>query len=67
LAFDKLRIKDDRDIIKGRVESLTSGSSASHPQVDELTELVKSLYAEMEKLKCEGKKGYRNAQNTNNM
>jgi hypothetical protein len=34
--------------------------------VDELTKLVKSLSAEMEKLKFEGKQGYRNTQNTDN-
>jgi hypothetical protein len=43
-----------------RVEASTSGSSASHPQVDELTKLVKSLSAEVERLKLEGKKTYKN-------
>jgi hypothetical protein len=43
---------------------LTYGSSASHPQVDELTKLVKFIFAEMEKMKFEGKKTYKNAQNT---
>jgi ribonuclease HI len=51
---------------KERSEASTSGPSASHPQVDELTKLVKSLSAEMEKLKFEGKQGYKSAQNTDN-
>jgi hypothetical protein len=66
LAVDKLRNKADRDMRKGIAEALTSVSSSSHPKVDELTKLVKSLSAEMEKLKFEGKQGYKNAQNTNN-
>jgi hypothetical protein len=60
LAVDKLRSKADRDRRKGRFEASTSGSSASHPQVDELTKLVKSLSAEVERLKLEGKQSYRN-------
>jgi hypothetical protein len=55
LAADKLRSKYDRDKIKGRVEYSTSDSSSTSPQVNELTKLVKSLSAEMEKLKFEGK------------
>jgi hypothetical protein len=66
LAVDKLRSKADRDRRKGRSEASTSGSSAAHPQVDELTKLVKSLSAEMEKLKFEGKQSYRNPQNVDN-
>jgi hypothetical protein len=37
-----------------------------HPQVDELTKLVKSLSVEMEKLKLEGKHNYRNTKNDDN-
>jgi hypothetical protein len=55
LAVDRLRSKADRDRGKGRYEASTSGSSATHPQVDELTKLVKSLSVEMEKMKLEGK------------
>jgi hypothetical protein len=51
LAVDRLRSKYDRDRGKGRYEASTSGSSASHPQVDELTKMVKSLFADMEKMK----------------
>jgi len=64
LAVEKLRSKADGDRRKGRSEASTSGSSVSHPQVDELTKLVKSLSAEMEKLKLEGKQRYRNTKNT---
>jgi hypothetical protein len=55
LATNKLRSKYDRDKRKGRDEASTYGSSAAHPQVDELTKMVKSLSAEMRKLKFEGK------------
>jgi hypothetical protein len=55
LAADKLRGKSDRDRRKSRVEASTSDSSGVNPQVDELTKLVKSLSAEMEKMKLEGK------------
>ena len=41
LAVDKLRSKDDRDRRKGRAEASTSESPIVHPQVDELTKLVK--------------------------
>jgi hypothetical protein len=67
LAADKLRSEYDRDIRKGRDEASTSDSSATHPQVDELTKLVKSFSAEMEKMKLEGKQSYRNPQNVDNM
>jgi hypothetical protein len=63
LAVDRLRRKADRDRGRGRSEASTSGSSASHPQVDELTKMVKSLSAEMEKMKFEGKQGYKNVPN----
>jgi hypothetical protein len=66
LVVDKLRSKVDRDSRKFRAEAWTSGSSSSHPQVDELTKLVKSLSVEMEKLKFDGKQGYRNGQNDDN-
>ena len=54
LEVGKLRGKYDRDIRKGRDEASTSESLVVHPQVDELTKLVKSLSAKMEKLKLEG-------------
>jgi hypothetical protein len=55
LVVDRLRNKADRDRGRGRSEASTFSSSVSHPQVDELTKLVKSLSAEMEKMKFEGK------------
>jgi hypothetical protein len=66
VASDQLRGKSDKDRRKCRTEASTSHSSIVHPQVDELTKLVKSLYAEMEKLKFEGKQTYRNTQNVYN-
>jgi hypothetical protein len=66
LAVEKLRSKVDRDKRKGNFEASTFGSSASHPQVDELTKLVKSLSAKMEKLKFEGKHGSKSDQNVDN-
>jgi hypothetical protein len=55
VASDKLRGKSDKDKRKNRVEASTFDSSIVHPQVDELTKLVKSLSVDMEKLKLEGK------------
>jgi hypothetical protein len=66
VATNKLRGKFDRDRRKSRVESSTYNSSVVHPQVDELTKLVKSFSAEMEKLKLEGKHNYINTQNDDN-
>jgi hypothetical protein len=66
LVVDRLRSKADRDREKGRAEDSTSSYSASHPQVDELTKMVKSLSAEMEKMKFEGKQGYKNVPNVEN-
>jgi ribonuclease HI len=66
LAADKLRSKADRDRGKGRSETLTSSSSVAPPQTDEVTKLLKSLSARMEKIELEGKQSYRNSQNTEN-
>jgi hypothetical protein len=44
LEVVRLRNKADRDRGRGRYQASTSSSSASHPQVDELTKLVKYLY-----------------------
>jgi hypothetical protein len=63
LAVDRLRNKTDANRIKGRSEASTSGPSVPHPQVDELTKIVKSMSTEMEKMKVEGKQPYRNPQN----
>jgi hypothetical protein len=66
LAVDRLRNKVVTDRRKGRSEASTSDPSVPHPQVDELTKMVKSLSAEMEKMKFEGKQTYKNPQNGDN-
>jgi hypothetical protein len=66
LVVDRLRSKANRDRGRGRSEASTSGSSTSYPQVDELTKMVKSLSAEMVKMKFEGKQVYKNVPNTDN-
>jgi hypothetical protein len=66
LAVDRLRNKIDRDRGRGRSEASTFGSSASHPQVDELTNMVKSMSAEMEKMKFEGNQSYKASHNAKN-
>jgi hypothetical protein len=55
LAADRLRNKADADRKKGRSEASTSGPLVSNPQVDELTKMVKSLSAEMERMRVEGR------------
>jgi hypothetical protein len=62
LAADKLRNKADADRRNGRTEASTSGSLVPHPQVDELTKMVKSLSAEMERMRVEGRKAYKGPQ-----
>jgi ribonuclease HI len=64
LAADRLRSKADVDRRKGRSEASTSDPSVTHPQVDELTKMVKSLSAEMEKMRVEGRQAYKGPQNT---
>jgi hypothetical protein len=66
LATDKLRGKYDRDRRKQKAEASSSDASGTNPQVDELTKLVKSLSAEMEKLKLEGRQANRNPQDFGN-
>jgi len=66
LAVDSLRNKADRDRGRERSEASTSGSSISHRQVDELTKMVKSISTEMEKMKFEGKQGYKDVPNVDN-
>jgi hypothetical protein len=66
LAVDRLRNKADKDRGRGRSEASTSSSSALPPQMDEVTKLLKSLSARMERLELEGKKTYINPQNVDN-
>jgi uncharacterized small protein (DUF1192 family) len=69
LVADKLRNKANTDRRKGRSEASTSdsnisGPSLSHPQVNELTQLVKILKEEMERIKVERRQMYKGPQNT---
>jgi hypothetical protein len=66
LVVDRLRNKTNTNRRKGRSEASTYGPFVPHPQVDELTKIVKSLFAEMEKMKVEGKQTYKNPQNAEN-
>jgi ribonuclease HI/uncharacterized small protein (DUF1192 family) len=71
LAADRLRNKTNADRRKGRSEASTSdsnisGPSLSHPQVNELTQLVNVLKEEMERIKVERRKMYKGPQNTEN-
>jgi len=66
LAADKLRNKANADKRKGRSETSTYGPLLPHPQVDELTKMVKSLSAEMERMNVEGRQAYKGLQNTEN-
>jgi ribonuclease HI len=66
LSVERLRNKYDRDRGRGRSEASTSSSIVPHPQVDDLTKMINSLSAEMEKIKFEGKQGYKSAKNVDN-
>jgi hypothetical protein len=66
LDVNRIRRKYDKDGGRGRYDASTSCSFASHPQVDELIKMVKSLSAKMKKMKFEGKQGYNNVQNIDN-
>ena len=65
MAVDELRSKADRDKRRGRSKTSTS-SSIAHPQDDELIKLLKSLSADMEKVKIEARQAYRSTQNVDN-
>jgi hypothetical protein len=64
LVVDRLRNKADAYRRKGRFEASTSSPSVPHPQVDELTKMVKSLSTEMERMKVEGRQAYKGLKNT---
>jgi uncharacterized small protein (DUF1192 family) len=66
LAADRLRNKADADRRKGKSEALTFGPSLPHTQVDELTQMMKFLSEEMERLKVERKKMNKGPQCTEN-
>jgi hypothetical protein len=63
LAANRLRNKANANRRKGRSEASTSRSSVPHPQVNELTKMVKSLSTEMERMKVEGRQAYKGQQN----
>jgi hypothetical protein len=60
LVVDRLRSKANRDIPKRRVEASSSHSSPLPPQMDEVTKVLKSLLARMERWELEGKPMYIN-------
>jgi hypothetical protein len=66
LVADKLRGKADKDRGKDRSENLTSSSSITPAQTDEMAKMLKSVSARMEKIELEGKKNYINPQNVDN-
>jgi hypothetical protein len=66
LVVDRLRNKADRDISRKRPEASPSNSSPLPLQMDEVTKVLKSLSARMERWELEGKPMYRNPQNTDN-
>ena len=71
LAADKLRNKADTDRRKGKSEASTSDSnisdpSLSHPQVNELAQVMNFLKEEVERLKVERRQMYKGPQNTEN-
>jgi hypothetical protein len=67
LAVDRLRNKADRG--RGRSEASTSSSSTPPPPpptMEEVSKLLNSLSARMERLELEGKQTYKNPQNVDN-
>jgi hypothetical protein len=66
LVAEILRSKADLNRTKGRSEASTSSPSVPHPQMDELTKMVKSLSAEMDRMKVEGRKAYKGPQTDEN-
>jgi hypothetical protein len=66
LAVDRMRNKANADRRKGRSETSTSDPSVTHPQVDELTKMVKSLSAEMERMRVKGRQAYKGPLNAEN-
>jgi hypothetical protein len=66
LVVDRLRKRADRDIPKRRDEASTSGSSILPPHMDEVTNMLNTLSARMERLELEGKPMYINPQNIDN-
>jgi hypothetical protein len=66
LDVDRLRNKVDRDISRKRPKASPSNSSPLLLQMDEVTKVLKSLSARMERWELEGNPMYINPQNTDN-
>jgi hypothetical protein len=66
LVADRMRNKANADRRKGKSKASTSGTLVPHPQVDELTRMVKSLSAEMERMRVEGRQTYKGPHNAEN-
>jgi hypothetical protein len=66
LVAEILRNKADTDRRKGKSEASTFGPSLPHPQVDELTQMMKLLSEEMVRLKVERKQVNKGPQRTEN-
>jgi hypothetical protein len=66
LVANRMRNKANTDRRKGRSKTSTFGLLVPHPQVDELTKMVKSLSAKMERMKVVGRKAYKGPQNAKN-
>jgi hypothetical protein len=66
LVVDRLRNKEDRDISRKRPEASPSNSSPLPLQSDEVTKMLKSLSARMERWELEGNPLYKNPQNVDN-
>jgi hypothetical protein len=66
LVVDRLKNKADRNISRKIPEAFPSNSSPLPLQTDEVTKVIKSLSARMERCELEGKPMYKNPQNTNN-
>ena len=67
LAVDRFRNKVNRDISRKRPEASPSISSPLPLQMNEVTKVVKSLSARMERWELEGKPMYKNPKNTDNI
>jgi hypothetical protein len=65
-VVDRLRNKADRDISRKRPKDSPSISSPLPLQTNQVTKVLKSLLARMERCEFEGKPMYRNPQNTDN-
>jgi uncharacterized small protein (DUF1192 family) len=66
LAADRLRNQADTNKRKEKSEASTSSPALSHPQVNELTQVMNFLKEEVERLRVERKKMYKGPQKTEN-